>query len=197
MLGISDDKLAKLPPKCSYNSMTPGTGSGSLLKSPPSLLKSPPRPSPPHHLSTPIPLSLPCLHIPHTGAGKGNHTPATISVVPSAPIEPPIRPPCTYSRTPSVAPLDPLYNQVHDEGARHLMTAAADRFWHDVRSLKVGARGRDQRTVIPRPDFGGTSASGEKANDVIIPYAIDKAPPKSTRARCLTGFDLDPITADT
>ncbi|WVQ78630.1 hypothetical protein IAT38_000717 [Cryptococcus sp. DSM 104549] len=153
----------------------------------------------------------------HKGKGKGNHTPATISAVPSAPTEPPILPPGTYSATPSAAPLDTLYNQVHElnqavqakdralqdceglidsaVGELHLMTAAGDRFWHDIRSLKVGARGRDQWAVIPKPDFGGTFASGEKAKDVIIPYAIDEAP-KSTRARCLAGFDLDPTKAD-
>ncbi|WVQ84863.1 hypothetical protein IAT38_007026 [Cryptococcus sp. DSM 104549] len=153
----------------------------------------------------------------HKGKGKGAHTPATIPAVPSAPTEPPILPPGTYSAMPSAAPLDPLYDQVHElhqtvqakdnalrdceelidgaVGELELMSAAGDRFWSDVRCLKIGARGRDQWAVIPKPDFGGSAASGEKAKDVIIPYAIDEAP-KSTRARCLAGFDLDPTKKD-
>lgn len=85
------------------------------------------------------------------------------------------------------------------------MSAAGDRFWRDVRVLKHGGRdGRDQWAIVPKPDFGG-NAAGQKAKDVIIPYAIDegeqmtclqlvklKTASSGMRARCLAAFDLDP-----
>lgn len=70
------------------------------------------------------------------------------------------------------------------------MSAAGDRFWQDVSQLKQGKNGRGQWAVVPKPDFGGV-ASGQKAKDIIIPYAIDEAS-ASMRARCLAAFDLDP-----
>ena len=54
------------------------------------------------------------------------------------------------------------------------MASAGDRFWTDVRRLKDGKWERGQWAIVPRPDFGRVTGEGEKAKDVIIPYAIDE-----------------------
>ena len=53
------------------------------------------------------------------------------------------------------------------------MTSASDAFWTDIRRLNEGIKGRGQWAVVPKPDFGRVS-DGQKAKDVIIPYAIDE-----------------------
>lgn len=53
------------------------------------------------------------------------------------------------------------------------MTSAGDTFWADIKRLKEGKRGRGQWAIVPKPDFGRV-ADGQKAKDVIIPYAIDE-----------------------
>ncbi|TYJ53708.1 hypothetical protein B9479_005675 [Cryptococcus floricola] len=137
------------------------------------------------------------------------------------PGEPPILPPGTFTTTPSSLPSLPLHTTVNDliqlvrardgaveeclglvDGAveeLELMGRAGERFWRDVRGLREGlgggggggGRGRGRWAVVPKPDFARTMKAGEKAQDVIIPYAIDEASP-ATRARCLAAFDLDP-----
>lgn len=126
--------------------------------------------------------------------------------------DPPILPPGTFSSTPSKPPTRQLVNEVIEletalaakqaaleqcglliDSAVHELTnmsAAGDQFWQDVRRLKEGSSGRGQWAVVPKPDFGGV-APGQKAKDIIIPYAIDEAS-ASMRARCLAAFDLDP-----
>lgn len=69
------------------------------------------------------------------------------------------------------------------------MSAAGDRFWRDVRVLKHGGRnGRDQWAIVPKPDFGG-NAVGQKAKDVIIPYAIDEGESSHAWNREQSGTD--------
>lgn len=59
-------------------------------------------------------------------------------------------------------------------GELRLMAHAGDRFWKDIRNLKEGEGGRGKWAVVPKPDFGRVGGKGEKAKDVIIPYAIDE-----------------------
>lgn len=54
------------------------------------------------------------------------------------------------------------------------MSEAGDRFWQSVRELRDGKGGRGQWAVVPRPDFGRVMTEGERAKDVIIPYALDE-----------------------
>lgn len=91
------------------------------------------------------------------------------------------------------------------------MGEASDKFWDNVNKLKHGRGGRSQWALVPKPDFGRVSGEGDKAKDLVIPYALDEgelevlarahgvAPqlmtilaPLSTRTRCLAAFDLDP-----
>ncbi|WVQ72980.1 hypothetical protein IAR50_002543 [Cryptococcus sp. DSM 104548] len=131
----------------------------------------------------------------------------------SIPTEPPILPPGTFTTIPSSLLSVPLHSTVNDliqliqardsavdqslgliDGAveeLELMGSAGDSFWHDVRGLREGHAGRGKWAVVPKPDFARTMKDGERAKDVIIPYAIDEAS-ASTRARCIAGFDLDP-----
>ena len=85
------------------------------------------------------------------------------------------------------------------------MAKAGDRFWTQVMILRNGTRGRGQWAMVPKPDFGRVMAQGERAKDVIIPYAVDEGmmelpclrladpliAPSALRARCLAAFDLD------
>jgi hypothetical protein len=106
--------------------------------------------------------------------------------------DPPILPPGTYTATPSLPTSTssgrPLHARVLDLelalAAKHqalddcsalidsaveelqIMADAGDRFWRDVRALREGGW-----AIVPKPDFGRT---GEKAKDVIIPYAVDE-----------------------
>ncbi|WWD22729.1 hypothetical protein CI109_107222 [Kwoniella shandongensis] len=147
---------------------------------------------------------------PPTRAGESSTSAPTTSISG----EPPVLPPGTYTTTPSAAPSKPTHAQVHeletvlaakqkalDECSAlidsavselQLMASAGDRFWRDVRSLKSGKGGNGQWAVVPKPDFGRVMGEGEKAKDLIIPYAIDEG----TRARCLAAFDLDPTKKD-
>lgn len=108
----------------------------------------------------------------------------------------PILPPGTYTVTPGNQPARPLESQILDMqlalAAKHealdecsalidsavdemlLMADAGDRFWGDVRTLRNGIEGKDSWAMVPRPDFGKTMAVGEKAKDIIIPYALDE-----------------------
>ncbi|ORY27358.1 subunit 17 of mediator complex-domain-containing protein [Naematelia encephala] len=132
---------------------------------------------------------------------------------------PPILPPGTYSATPSrpIAPR-PDHSKVYDleialaakqkaleecsemidaaVAELQIMSDAGDRFWDSVKLLKDGKEhGKGQWAVVPRPDFGRTMVQGEKAKDIIIPYAVDEAP-SPLRARSLAAFDLDPNKKD-
>ncbi|OXC70635.1 hypothetical protein AYX13_00612 [Cryptococcus neoformans] len=153
----------------------------------------------------------------HQKKGKAKPAPPAPTTLPSIPGEPPILPPGTFSTTPSDFPIKPLHAQIYEleqllqakrialnecqglidgaVGELRLMAHAGDRFWKDIRNLKEGEGGRGQWAVMPKPDFGRVGGEGEKAKDVIIPYAIDEAP-SGTRARCLAGFDLDPTKKD-
>ncbi|KAK8844717.1 hypothetical protein IAR55_006567 [Kwoniella newhampshirensis] len=152
------------------------------------------------------------------GAGRGKQnqraSDASTSTRPSSITEPPVLPPGTYSTTPSSEPSKPTHAQVDeletvlaakqqalDECSAlidsavselQLMASAGDRFWQDVRSLKYGKGGKGQWAIVPKPDFGRAMGEGEKAKDLIIPYAVDEG----TRQRCLAAFDLDPIKRD-
>ncbi|XAO24318.1 hypothetical protein I312_103116 [Cryptococcus bacillisporus CA1280] len=149
----------------------------------------------------------------HQKKSKAKPAPAALTTLPSIPGEPPILPPGTFSTTLSEFPAKPLHAQIYEleqlllakqialnkcqglidgaVGELRLMAHAGDRFWKDIRNLKEGEGGRGKWAVVPKPDFGRVGGKGEKAKDVIIPYAIDEAP-SGTRARCLAGFDLDP-----
>lgn len=131
--------------------------------------------------------------------------------------EPPILPAGTYSTTPSLPQSIPLHveaqrlelalaakQQALDECSALIdsavdelrsMSDAGDDFWGSIRALRDGTRGRGQWAIVPKPDFGGTMRDGERAKDVIIPYAVDEAPP-ALRARSLAAFDLDPQKND-
>ncbi len=51
------------------------------------------------------------------------------------------------------------------------MASGGDKFWDGVRKLQDGENGRDQWVVLPKPDFART---GEKAQDIVVPYAMDE-----------------------
>ncbi|WVR03136.1 hypothetical protein IAU60_000126 [Kwoniella sp. DSM 27419] len=136
-----------------------------------------------------------------------------VAVSVSAPTEPPILPPGTYTTVPSYQTSKPSHAQVKDielvlaakqqalaecsalidsaVGELQSMAAGGDRFWKDVKMLKQGYNGRGQWAVVPKPDFGRSMGEGEKAKDIIIPYAIEESS-RAQRARCLAAFDLDP-----
>lgn len=64
------------------------------------------------------------------------------------------------------------------------MGDASDKFWDNVNRLKHGRGGRSQWALVPKPDFGKASGVGDKAKDLVIPYALDEgeeeilAPPR-------------------
>lgn len=166
-------------------------------------------------------------------AATGMDGPAVPSLQPG--VEPPSLPPGTYTTTPGrlhPQPANDAYELELALAAKHAaldecsvlidnaveelqaMAEAGDRFWDNLRQLKDGRDGRGQWAVVPRPDFGRTMVEGERAKDVIIPYALDegeasllrlsplslfttdvKAAP-ALRARSLAAFDLDPNKLD-
>ena len=109
--------------------------------------------------------------------------------------DPPVLPPGTFSTVTSTPPPKPLVTQVLElETALatkqatldqcdqmintavdelNTINAASEAFWSNIRALKDGSKGRGQWAVIPKPDFGNV-APGQKAKDIIIPYAIDE-----------------------
>lgn len=162
--------------------------------------------------------------IPSAPARKGKMAPpkaapvAAASAVPGAKTDevPPILPPGTYSTTPAAAPERPTAQAAHElelalaakaaalDDCAALIDAAVDelrlmndagtRWSEDIRALRLGSNGgkaHGQWAVVPKPDFGRT---GESAKDVVIPYALDEAPP-ALHARSLAAFDLDPRKA--
>lgn len=70
-----------------------------------------------------------------------------------------------------------------------LMNSAAERWAGAVRDLHVGNVKGGQWAVIPKPNFNRTAE--KTAKDVVIPYALDEAPPP-IRMKSLAAFDLDP-----
>ncbi|KAL1409641.1 hypothetical protein Q8F55_003637 [Vanrija albida] len=156
--------------------------------------------------------------------GKGKGLPQVPSVASSVPPpatsmegEPPVLPGGTYTATPSAAPVRGAAARAHalelalaakqraldDCGALidaavdelRVMADASARFTADVRRLQ-GGPGQSQWAVVPRPNFGRSSgADAEMAKDVVVPYALDEAPP-ALRARSLAAFDLDPRKVD-
>jgi len=108
----------------------------------------------------------------------------------------PVLPPGTYTITPSLVAPKLSYTEAYemelalaakqkaledcsemiDSAVEELqkMAEAGDRFWSQVRTLKNGTKGKDQWAIVPRPDFGRIMVEGEKARDVIIPYAVDE-----------------------
>lgn len=68
-----------------------------------------------------------------------------------------------------------------------LMSKASERFAADLASL----RGSELWAIVPKPDFGRSVQAGGRARDVVIPYALDEAPP-ALHSRSLAAFDLDP-----
>ena len=147
--------------------------------------------------------------------------------------EPPVLPPGTYSTTATSPTADLSHSaaldlemalaakqQALEECSTmidaaveelQLMAQGGDQFWGQLRSLKNGSRGRGRWAVVPKPDFARSMAKGERARDVIIPYAVDEgewmvfpatyplrcsAAAPTTRARCLAAFDLDPSKKD-
>lgn len=136
--------------------------------------------------------------------GKGANKPAEPDVKPTTlaatlPGGPPVLPAGTYSVTPSLPLARPTHLQVYELelalGAKQQaldecsamidsavdelqsMAESGDTFWSQVRTLKNGTRGRGRWAVVPKPDFGRAMADGEKARDVIIPYAVDEGVP--------------------
>jgi hypothetical protein len=117
----------------------------------------------------------------------------TIAAVPT---EPPILPAGTYTATPSFPPARPPHLEAYelelalaakqqaldecslliDSAVDELqsMAAAGEQFWGSVRTLRDGDRGRGQWALLPKPDFSRSMAEGERARDVIIPYAVDE-----------------------
>jgi hypothetical protein len=139
--------------------------------------------------------------------------------------EPPILPAGSYTATPSSLPVKSQQARIIDMelslAAKHqaldecsglidsaveeleVMADAGGRFWRDLRQLKNGQGGKGRWAVVPRPDFARTMTEGEKAKDVVIPYAVDEGEslqlewlliiaPVQLRTRCLAAFDLDP-----
>jgi hypothetical protein len=110
--------------------------------------------------------------------------------------EPPILPAGSYTATPSSLPIKTQQNRILDAelslAAKHqalddctalidsaveeleVMADAGGRFWRDLRQLNDGRGGKGRWAVVPRPDFARTMAEGEKARDVVIPYAVDE-----------------------
>jgi hypothetical protein len=76
-----------------------------------------------------------------------------------------------------------------------LLSTASDQWSSDIHTLRLGAKGRGQWAIVPKPDFGRTAGHQTKtAMDVVIPYALDEAP-AAVHARSLAAFDLDPRKA--
>lgn len=133
----------------------------------------------------------------------------------AAEAEAPILPAGTFSTTPSAAPARSdvetavglelalaARQQALDDCAAlidaavdelQLMNKASEHWSTDVRDLRLGDEGKGQWAVVPKPDFART---GTDAKDVVIPYALDEAPP-GLHSRSLAAFDLDPRKADT
>jgi hypothetical protein len=110
--------------------------------------------------------------------------------------EPPILPAGSYTATPSSLPIKTQQNRILDAelslAAKHqalddctalidsaveeleVMADAGGRFWRDLRQLKDGRGAKGRWAVVPRPDFARTMTEGEKARDVVIPYAVDE-----------------------
>ncbi|TXT06043.1 hypothetical protein VHUM_03516 [Vanrija humicola] len=171
--------------------------------------------------ANPPPEPIPAAPAPKKAKGKGlSLVPSAASSVPppatSAEGEPPILPAGTYTATPGAAPVRSAAARAHalelalaakqraldDCGALidaavdelRVMADASARFTSDIVRLKSGADG-GQWAVVPRPNFGGRSSADEMAKDVVVPYALDEAPPP-LRARSLAAFDLDPRKVD-
>lgn len=111
-------------------------------------------------------------------------------------VEPPVLPAGSYTATPASNPTKSQPTQILDMelalAAKHqaldecsalidsaveeleVMSDAGDRFWRDLRQLKSGQGGQGRWAVVPRPDFTRSMAEGEKAKDVVIPYALDE-----------------------
>lgn len=118
--------------------------------------------------------------------------------------EPPILPAGSYTATPAVVPQKSRHNQILEYemalAAKHqaldecsalidsaveelqVMSDASDRFWTDVRQLKDGRGGKGRWAVVPKPDYTRVMGEGEKAKDVMIPYAVDEG--EATESRC-------------
>ena len=114
----------------------------------------------------------------------------------SLPGEPPVLPPGTYASTPSLLPPKSSHIQVYelelalaakqraledcssaiDSAVEELlsMAQAGEEFWQQVRTLKNGTKGKSQWAVVPKPDFARSMAEGERAKDLVIPYAVDE-----------------------
>lgn len=141
-------------------------------------------------------------------------TSAVASPLPSGPEAELVLPAGTYSSTPGLAAEPPVAQQAErlesalrarsralDECSSlidaavselELMSHASERFAADLGAL----RGPELWAVVPKPDFGRSAAAagtgtGARARDVVIPYALDEAPP-ALHARSLAAFDLDP-----
>lgn len=54
------------------------------------------------------------------------------------------------------------------------MAGAGDRFWESLQTLQGNGQESGQWAIVPKPDFGRSMAEGERAKDVIIPYAVDE-----------------------
>lgn len=131
--------------------------------------------------------------------GQSHHKrPRTNTTDPNAgsKTEPPILPPGSYTATPSTLPVKSQQARILDMeislAAKHqaldecsglidsaveeleVMADAGERFWRDLRQLKNGQGGKGRWAVVPRPDFARVMAEGEKAKDVVIPYAVDE-----------------------
>ena len=185
------------------------------------------------------PSALVLAPTPKKAKNKGQHKPAKADEKATPTLhpglgEPPVLPPGTYSTTATstIADLSPsaaldlemalaAKQQALEECSSmidaavdelQVMAKAGDQFWGHLRSLKTGSGGRGRWAVVPKPDFARSMTKGERARDVIIPYAVDegelhrlcsvlyslKCPTASpaARARCLAAFDLDPSKKD-
>jgi hypothetical protein len=134
---------------------------------------------------------------PPTAPGQPHHKrarPNPTDAPAESKIEPPILPAGSYTATPSSLPLKTQQSRILDAelslAAKHqalddctalidsaveeleVMTEAGGRFWRDLRQLKDGRSGKGRWAVVPRPDFQRTMGEGEKARDVVIPYAV-------------------------
>jgi hypothetical protein len=120
----------------------------------------------------------------------------TSNTISESTAEPPILPPGSYTATPASLPVKSQQSKILDMelslAAKHqalddcsalidsaveemeVMAEAGGRFWRDLRQLKSGRSGRGRWAVVPKPDFARIMAVGEKAKDVVIPYAVDE-----------------------
>lgn len=150
--------------------------------------------------------------------GSGAGSSKSGSAVPVPQEDPPVLPPGTFTTVSTAAPLRTLQEEVMDleialaskqaalqdcsdliDSAVEELTSmgeASDKFWDNVNKLKHGRGGRSQWALVPKPDFGRVSGEGDKAKDLVIPYALDEGE-LEVLARAHGGTTTDDDTSPT